>query len=448
MKTEGWRYPTRYEVWGIWRVVGMLLGLLLGASSAYADLKVAPTQAEPGHPFTLIDAPNQRIVDGSLAVFRLFGLETIVPLRTHKPYNTAQGRLSSNMFGGVYTVLLRQPNGNELEVGDFTVLGPSASPPFISPDVGPRGTPFVVTDALARIQAGDVAVFYPEGMDPSQGALAPGTVSVDGRTLSGTVPNGAVQGAQNFVSVRPAEGASRFGDLGFFVTRTPLSIEMALRNVLDSTTSFAPARSSLWSITGTVSNRGTVSWDQHDLSLVLPAGLRVADGLIVFEGAALPCIGADCESASLQTYAIGRPYAPGQERSFAFTVAVGDVSAGLYPVDARSRGTVSSVTADISVPNAVIVPVGAVRTRAPTINCPIGRNDSRILGTSEPNAGISVLFNGIVGGSGTADASGAWTVTNHVQNLPLSLGTTVQAVASAPGRLMSVPSATCVVADP
>jgi len=192
------------------------------ALPAHAALKIAPTEAEPGHPFTIIDTPTQRIVDGSVAVFRFFGIETVLPLRTHKPYNTAQSRLASRMYGGVYTVSLRQPDGTEFEIGPFTVLGPSAPPPFIEPDLGPPGTAFTITDYLARIESGDLAIFYAEGTDPAtQGVAVSVNVSPDGTTMTGAVPGGAAQGVQNFVSVRPLGGPSRFGDLAFFVTGLP-----------------------------------------------------------------------------------------------------------------------------------------------------------------------------------------------------------------------------------
>lgn len=192
------------------------------ASPAHAALKIAPTEAEPGHPFTIIDTPAQRIVDGSVAVFRFFGIETVLPLRTHKPYNTAQSRLASGMYGGVYTVFLRQPNGTEFEIGPFTVLGPSAPPPSIEPDLGPPGTAFTITDYLARIESGDLAVFYAEGTDPAtQGVAASVSGSPDRTMMMGAVPGGATQGVQNFVSVRPPGGPSRFGDLAFFVTGFP-----------------------------------------------------------------------------------------------------------------------------------------------------------------------------------------------------------------------------------
>jgi hypothetical protein len=126
------------------------------------------------------------------------------------------------MYGGDYAVFLRQPNGIEFEIGPFTVLGASAPPPFIEPDLGPPGTTFTIVDELARIEDGDLAVFYAEGTDPNtQGVVAQATISPDGTSLTGIVPGSAAQGVQNFVSVRPSGGPSRFGDLAFFVTGTP-----------------------------------------------------------------------------------------------------------------------------------------------------------------------------------------------------------------------------------
>ena len=69
-------------------------------------------------------------------------------------------------------MFLRQPDGTEFEIGPFTVLGPSAPPPFIEPDLGPPGTSFTITDYLARIESGDLAVFYAEGTDPATQGVA------------------------------------------------------------------------------------------------------------------------------------------------------------------------------------------------------------------------------------------------------------------------------------
>jgi hypothetical protein len=98
------------------------------AGVAYGVTKIAPIQAKAGHPFTIIDTPQKRLIEGSVAVFRLGGQEVVLPGRTHKPYNTMHGRLAPDMFGGDYTVWVRQPDGAEIEIGSFTVLGPTAPP--------------------------------------------------------------------------------------------------------------------------------------------------------------------------------------------------------------------------------------------------------------------------------------------------------------------------------
>lgn len=111
--------------------------ILVGIFASTGDLqagvtKIAPSEAETGHPFTIIDTSQRRLVDGSVAVFRLGALEVQLPLKTHKPFNTAKGRLASDMYGGLYLVFIRQPDGSEFEVGVFTVFGEAAPPPSVS----------------------------------------------------------------------------------------------------------------------------------------------------------------------------------------------------------------------------------------------------------------------------------------------------------------------------
>jgi hypothetical protein len=60
-------------------------------------------------------------VDGSVAVFRLNGAETIIALNTHKPYKTVQGAIPEGMGGGTYEVYVRMPDGTEFFVGMFKV---------------------------------------------------------------------------------------------------------------------------------------------------------------------------------------------------------------------------------------------------------------------------------------------------------------------------------------
>ena len=92
------------------------------AGVAYGVTKIAPTQAEAGHPSTIIDTQQRRLIGGSVAVFRLGGLEVVLPGRTHKPYNTMQSRITPDMFGGNYTVFVRQPDVNEKDSDGLTPL--------------------------------------------------------------------------------------------------------------------------------------------------------------------------------------------------------------------------------------------------------------------------------------------------------------------------------------
>ena len=103
------------------------------AANAFGKTKISPSQAEPGHPFTIIDTSQRRLLDGSVAEFRSAGWQFTVNLRTHKPFNTAHGRLPLEMHGGEYTVCVRPPKGDEIQIGSLIVFGPTAPPPLITP---------------------------------------------------------------------------------------------------------------------------------------------------------------------------------------------------------------------------------------------------------------------------------------------------------------------------
>lgn len=94
-------------------------------------------------------------------------------------------------------------------VSEQIPLPPKA--PFVIPSNGPVGTFFTVTDARARIQTGDVALFYPVGLDPLLAGVTAGSISIssDGTKISGVVP--ALAPGQHFISVRrPGDNKSRF----------------------------------------------------------------------------------------------------------------------------------------------------------------------------------------------------------------------------------------------
>ncbi len=207
-------------------VIGAAAGALLFTRSlpvlVQGLTKIAPTEAAPPHPFTIIDTPDGRLVDGSVAVFRLNGTEVIIPLKTHKPYNTAQGNLPAGMGGGDYQVSVRQPGGAEFVVGMFKVLAPVVEPTWvtITPTSGAPGSTFTIYDPLGRMQPGDVAVFYLPGTDPAMGTNAPNTVvSADGKTMTGYVPASASPQTEYGISVRPSITlTARFNDILFIVT--------------------------------------------------------------------------------------------------------------------------------------------------------------------------------------------------------------------------------------
>ncbi len=87
-----------------------------------AATMIAPSSGSPGQLITIIDAPQGRIIDDSLAVFMDGrGGETDVVLDTHEPYRTARGRLPAVMAPGNYDVFIKQPSGTKIGVGTFTV---------------------------------------------------------------------------------------------------------------------------------------------------------------------------------------------------------------------------------------------------------------------------------------------------------------------------------------
>ncbi len=187
----------------------LLVTVLLSAGIVQAPTKIVPTDgAGPGHPFTIVDTPEGRLVDGTKAVFKKDGSETLADLRTHSPYKTAKGSLPESLSGGSYTVYFKVPSGDEFFVGPFTVTDEPVMEPSIEPSEGLRGTAFTITDPYGRIAPGSVALFYKLGQDPQiEGINADGIIiSPDGTTLSGYVPGAALSGENHiWVSPTPAD---------------------------------------------------------------------------------------------------------------------------------------------------------------------------------------------------------------------------------------------------
>ena len=139
------------------RVIAYLIGaliLILTADSAFGVTEIAPRKGKVGGPFTITDTPHRRLVAGSVAVFSSASRQFTVPLHTHKSRTTARGRLPATMYGGMYTVYVRQPDKTVIEIGPFKVLGPTALPPLI--------TPYVNEFDILNIRDGVSTIYAPE----------------------------------------------------------------------------------------------------------------------------------------------------------------------------------------------------------------------------------------------------------------------------------------------
>ena len=198
-------------------------------------------------------------------------------------------------------------------------------------------------------------------------------------------------------------------------------------------------------MSGSIINAGTEVWSQDSTTLVLPTGWTV-NGSLTLDGTTYPC--ASSCATNRPTFNTAVSYNPGQIRLLSFNVNVpGGTATGLYRFDAQVWGSQSGFGGAFETyfPRAAFLNVGAVRTAPPTLTCPIGSTAPSIAGTAEGNAAVAVRFNAIDRGTATAAAGGAWTSSNYSGFGELYGGLEVTATATAPGKLISVPSAACFV---
>ncbi len=217
------------------------------------------------------------------------------------------------------------------------------------------------------------------------------------------------------------------------------------------TTTFASAGGTA-PITGQVSNVGTEIWGQESLTPVLPTGWSI-NGNVTLATTTAPVVTSTLLCASgcgtnRPTYNASLNYTPGQVRNLAFNVTVpGPTATGLYRLDISTWGNQSAFGGSFETyfKKAAQVPVGAVRTARPVVTCPIGSTAPTIVGTSEATAAVAVLFNLQNRGTSTAGAGGAWSSSDYAGFGELYGGLEVTAVATAPGKLASIPSLPCFV---
>jgi len=91
--------------------------------------------------------------------------------------------------------------------GHLEVEVPPSDVAVLTPNYGPAGGPFTISDAGARFQTGDIVYFYPQSGDPTAGVPADNVVvSGDGRFVYGNAPATLVPGVHYSVAVAVAVG--------------------------------------------------------------------------------------------------------------------------------------------------------------------------------------------------------------------------------------------------
>lgn len=201
-----------------------------------SGVAIDPVIGPPGSSFFISD-PEGRLQPGDRVIFYLPGSDPMTegapagnivvgpdgrPLGATVPLGLTTNR---KYFVSVRPATEEDPRFTDLF---FAIVEPTE--PFIGPQFGPIGTRFTITDPNGRIGAGDLAIFYrPFFQTVEQGIPAVDvSVSEDGRTLTGRVPQGLVEGSGLFiweghrVSVRASlSQAPRFAGLFFGVTQAP-----------------------------------------------------------------------------------------------------------------------------------------------------------------------------------------------------------------------------------
>jgi len=111
-----------------WITVAVVIVLLfpsvsaVSAANVHGLTSIAPVKAAAPHSFLIMDTGRRLVDDNCVAVFRLNGVDTIIPLHSHKLYFMAMGWLPAGMEVGDYHVSVRIPDGTEFQVGMFKIL--------------------------------------------------------------------------------------------------------------------------------------------------------------------------------------------------------------------------------------------------------------------------------------------------------------------------------------
>lgn len=223
-----------------------------------------------------------------------------------------------------------------------------------------------------------------------------------------------------------------------------------------ATTDFA-TQGATETMTGSLLNVGTTSYSLRHIFLHLPPGWRLTssdadatsdvrlNGNVLLEcvdkcGTDNPILGV---SGTHNVFA-------GVAQAFTFDVIIPNpTTTGLYNIDIGVNYSSSGFGIDSQAffHNAITVNVGAVRSVAPLLTCPIGSTNLSIDGTTDEAAGTSIraLFNLIERGNATSEPDNTFSVTNFGAFGGMYGGLEVRATAQAVDELQSELSNACEV---
>ncbi len=224
---------------------------------------------------------------------------------------------------------------------------------------------------------------------------------------------------------------------------TPIAKVNATLAYPNPTTTFA-APGGTATLTGTLSNAGTQDFDFDHFGVFLPAGWTVAS--LSVGGSTVACTASCGTNTPEFDYPVS--YTSGTSNALSITVNVpsSPTTIRIETVDFQIWGTQTGFGGDWETyfPDIAEIPVAAVRTAKPVIDCAaLGSTSTSIDGTSEPDADVRALFNLIERGNDTADGTGDWSVTNYSSFGELYGGLEVRATAQVTGKNVSELSDAC-----
>jgi hypothetical protein len=239
-----------------------------------------------------------------------------------------------------------------------------------------------------------------------------------------------------------------FGAQAVSLIRAVPVVRLAVDPTSSPTTTFASAGSA-YAFSGTLRNDGSGDVSLDELHVVMPSATWRAGSTITINGATFSC-SASCATNSPEFHGLGLSLPPGGSFAVSGTVIPpAGTSTGLYDVDFRVWAATMAFGGAFETyfPRELTVPVGAVRSVPPVLDCPLSSASATVPGSSSEANGTNVraYFNLIQRATGTV-SSGRFAASGHAASFGATYGgLEVRATAQASGELESELSTPCYV---